>query len=102
MLTVSLIPVMITVLSAAGAQLTDEEAAARLSDWMQSINGKLEKHERVGALIVSRTPWAQENGVLTHTLKIKRDAVEDRYSAELEQAGNRMREGESLFVITVP
>jgi long-chain acyl-CoA synthetase len=93
--------VMITVLSAAAAQLTDEEASTQLADWVKSINTGLEKHERIGAVIASRTPWAQENGVLTHTLKIKRDAVEDRYSEELEQAGDRMRHGEGLFVIPV-
>ncbi len=93
--------VMIAVLSAAGAALSDDEAAAQLSEWVQSINAKQEKHARIGALILSRTPWAQENGVLTHTLKIKRDAVEDRYTEELEQAGDRMRHGEPLFVIAV-
>jgi long-chain acyl-CoA synthetase len=93
--------VMITVLSAAGAALSDEEITAQLCDWMKSINGKLEKHAQVGALIVSRTAWAQENGVLTHTLKIKRDAVADRYAAELSQAGDRLRTGEPMFVVMV-
>ena len=82
-------------------QLSDEEVAAQLCDWVQSINSKLEKHERIGAIVVSRTPWAQENGVLTHTLKIKRDAVAERYHGELEQAGDRMRHGEPLFVLHV-
>ena len=40
--------------------------------------------------------------MLTHTLKIKRDAVEERYAIELEQAGERMRQGEPLFVVMVP
>jgi long-chain acyl-CoA synthetase len=93
--------VMIAVLSAKGAALSDEEVAAALCDWAESINATLEKHERIGALIVSRTPWSQENGILTHTLKIKRDAVEERYSAELEAAGDRMRHGEPLFAIDV-
>jgi long-chain acyl-CoA synthetase len=93
--------VMVAVLSAAGIKLTDEDTSAQLCDWVQSINASLEKHARIGAVIMSRTPWSQENGVLTHTLKIKRDAVEERYSEELEQAGDRMRQGEALFVIPV-
>ena len=93
--------VMITVLSATGAALSDDDVASKLTGWAQSINGKLEKHAQIGALVVSRTAWVQENGVLTHTLKIKRDAVADRYAGELEQAGDRLREGEPLFAIVV-
>ena len=94
--------VMIAVLSAAAAELSDEEVANQLVEWTQSINSKQEKHARIGALIIGRTPWAQENGVLTHTLKIKRDAVDDLYASELEAAGERMRHGEPLFVIHAP
>ena len=39
--------------------------------------------------------------MLTHTLKIKRDAVAERYRAELEQVGDRLRQGEPLFVVAV-
>ena len=81
--------------------MSNDAIAAQLTDWVQSVNQTLEKHERIGALIIGRTPWSQENGVLTHTLKIKRDTVEERYSAELEQAGDRMRHGEPLFVTWV-
>ncbi len=91
--------VMITVLSASALGLAEDEAFGRLRDWVRSVNSGLEKHERIGAVIVSRTPWTQENGVLTHTLKIKRDAVESRYREELKQAGDRMRESDELVVI---
>ncbi|MEE4660351.1 MAG: hypothetical protein V2J89_07775, partial [Halieaceae bacterium] len=93
--------VMMAVLSAAAQGLSDAELDAELRAWVQSINARLEKHERIGAVILSRTPWSQDNGVLTHTLKIKRDAVDERYSEELERAGDRMRTGEPLFVVTV-
>ena len=93
--------VMIAVLAAAAAGVSDDEAASELCEWANTVNAGLEKHERIGALILSRTSWSQENGVLTHTLKIKRDAVEDRYAVELEEAGSRMRHGEPLFVINV-
>ena len=93
--------VMVVVVSEAASAMSDDAIAAQLTDWVQSVNQTLEKHERIGALIIGRTPWSQENGVLTHTLKIKRDTVEERYSAELEQAGDRMRHGEPLFVTWV-
>ena len=89
------------VLAAAAAGVSDDEAASERCEWTNTVNAGLEKHERIGALILSRPSWSQENGVLTHTFKIKRDAVEDRYAVELEEAGNRMRHGEPLFVINV-
>jgi long-chain acyl-CoA synthetase len=93
--------VLVVVVSESAASLSDEEITSQLMDWVQSVNERLEKHERIGALVVSRTPWSQENGVLTHTLKIKRDTVEERYEKQLEEAGDRMRHGEPLFAIWV-
>ncbi len=93
--------VMIAVLSGAGMSQDAEAVAARLREWTLAVNEHLASHERIGALVVSRTPWSQENGILTHTLKIRRDAVEDRFAQEIEAAGDRMREGESMIVIEV-
>ena len=94
--------VMIAVLSAPAMAMDAETVTARLREGVLALNERIEPHERIGALIVSRTPWSQENGVLTHTLKIKRDAVEERFAQEIAAAGDRMRVGEPLFVIEAP
>ena len=73
------------------AEIIEDNGRARIGDV---------KHEQIGALILSREPWSQENDVLTHTLKIKRDELENRYAAEIAAAGDRMREGEPLFAIS--
>ena len=39
-------------------------------------NLKLEAHERLDAVIVCSQPWLIENGLLTPTMKLKRDAIE--------------------------
>ena len=49
------------------------------------INKSLEKHARIGAVIISGGEWLIENGFLTTTLKLKRDRVEAAYG-ELAQA----------------
>jgi len=90
--------VMLLVLTEDTVNMDDQELSAALLEHTAALNSGLDKHEQIGALLVSRTPWSQENGVLTHTLKIKRDQVEERYAAAIAAAGDRMRDSEPLFV----
>jgi long-chain acyl-CoA synthetase len=94
--------VMMLVLSDAAIQRDEDNILAELLDHTAVLNATLDKHEQIGALVVSRTPWSHENGVLTHTLKIKRDQVEERFAEQIALAGDRMRVGEPLFLTTVP
>jgi long-chain acyl-CoA synthetase len=91
--------VMVLVLSDAASGKSDAGIAAALISHCTALNAGLPKHERIGALILSRTQWSQENAVLTHTLKIRRDQVEERFAADIAAAGERMREGEPLFAL---
>jgi len=49
------------------------------------VNKTVEKHARIGALIIATEPWTIENAMLTPTLKIRREEVEGRF-------GKRARE----------
>ena len=44
-----------------------------------SINNKLEKHERIKKIIILKDSWSIENNILTPTMKIKRNVVEEKY-----------------------
>jgi long-subunit acyl-CoA synthetase (AMP-forming) len=46
---------------------------------VEEINSHLEPHERMAGIAICETPWSVESGVLTHTLKVKRDSVADKY-----------------------
>jgi long-subunit acyl-CoA synthetase (AMP-forming) len=46
---------------------------------VEGINSQLEPHERMAGIVICETSWTVESGVLTHTLKVKRDSVADKY-----------------------
>ena len=53
---------------------------AGLADLLKQINAKLESHTRLKYLIIVTEAWSIENEMLTPTLKLKRDAIENKYS----------------------
>ncbi len=90
--------VMVCVLSGLAQQqeraTLEEELLARARD----VNEAVEKHARIGALIVSSEPWTIENGVLTPTLKIKRDEVEERFGERAQTLAREAAEQGRLLV----
>jgi long-subunit acyl-CoA synthetase (AMP-forming) len=60
------------------AELDDE-----LKKLVASVNASLDSHERLMKLVVVEEPWNIENGLLTPTLKVKRNQIESRYAAAL-------------------
>ena len=55
---------------------------ASVLETVEQLNGVVEKHARMGGVILTYEPWSIENGVLTPTLKIKRDQISDRFGEE--------------------
>lgn len=53
--------------------------AAELESTLESLNAELEPHQRLSQLIVTAETWEVDNGLLTPTLKLKRDAIEGRF-----------------------
>lgn len=64
----------------------DPAARARLTGQFQhllaQVNAGVESHEKLACLVLVRETWTIENGFLTPTLKIKRDAIERHYLAQ--------------------
>jgi len=61
-----------------------------LRDLAQAINQDLEPHERIGGVIICQTPWSVDNGILTHTMKVKRDKVAKAYQSLIEEMGQEL------------
>lgn len=58
-----------------------------LNDLLERVNGQLDPHERLSCLVVCKTPWTVENGLITPTLKLKRNEIEKHYAADLPEWG---------------
>src|SRR5712692_2367459 len=64
-------------------QETDEKTL------IQRANERLKgfpRYIRVRRVVATRDPWTVDNGLLTPTLKVKRERVQERFSAEIEHA----------------
>lgn len=77
-------PIGLLVLSIDGKTKDRSLLQQSLSETMQEINNELEKHERLQKLIVMKEEWTIENGLLTPTMKIKRNPIEDKYQPHYE------------------
>ncbi len=47
---------------------------------LEEVNRSLEKHERVERIIIAKEDWTTENNLLTPTLKMRRQQIEERFS----------------------
>jgi len=72
-------PIALVVLNEEARKKPKEEVAARLEATLKSINPTLDKHEVVKKFVVVQEPWSIEDGILTPTLKIKRNKVDAKY-----------------------
>jgi long-chain acyl-CoA synthetase len=82
-------PVALGVLSDIGKAQPREAVQQSFTSLLGSINAKLPTHERVAKLVLMNDPWTIENGLLTPTLKLKRQPMEQRYAALLERVIDR-------------
>jgi long-chain acyl-CoA synthetase len=90
--------VMVAVLTAEAQQKGEDEVHASIVEPVRSVNYGLEKHARIGAVILTREPWTIENEVLTPTLKIKRDNVEQNFGEiAVRLARSAAQQGELLI-----
>ncbi len=62
---------------------TDEKALIRRANERLK---EFPRYIRVRRVVASREPWTVDNGLLTPTLKVRRETVQKRFSAEIERA----------------
>ncbi|MFQ1684430.1 AMP-binding protein [Aeromonas veronii] len=78
-------PIALVQLAESAIKGNREEVNARLEAARVRVNDQLESHAKIRGILVVKTPWNIENGVLTPTMKIKRHLLEQKYA----QVGDR-------------
>ena len=63
-----------------------------------AINGSVEKHARIGAVIVTARTWDIESGFLTTTLKVRRAAIEDVFGDLAQRLALSSAEQKTVFI----
>lgn len=90
--------VMVAVLTDAAQQHAQDVIEASLVESIASINDSVEKHARIGAVIVSKEAWSIDNEVLTPTLKIRREKIDEHFSELAEGLARESAEQGKLLV----
>lgn len=81
-------PVCLIELSETGLALATENKAElekRLTNKLKQVNQAIEHHEVLDRAFIIADVWTPENGLLTPTMKIKRNEVEKNYTALCDQ-----------------
>ncbi len=85
-------PIALIVPSEIGMAKSREELKSLLSKTLEEVNKKLPSYQRVSTLVVVKDAWSMENGLLTPTLKVKRNILGQRYQ-DLLMAWHENKEG---------
>ncbi len=90
--------VVVCVLSDIARQQDRAVIEEALFEQVVKVNEKVEKHARIGAVVMTTEPWTIENEVLTPTLKIRREKVEVRFGERAQELARKSAEkGEILL-----
>jgi long-chain acyl-CoA synthetase len=72
-------PLALITLSDCGKNLDKDELHLQLNELLSNLNTSLEAHEKLSGIFIIDEEWTMENGLLTPSMKIKRNEVEKRY-----------------------
>ncbi len=87
--------VMVCVVTAQHDKTTLEQA---ILEQLTAVNTSVNKHEKIGAIMITSEPWTIENGVLTPTLKIRRDEVEARFGTRAQVMARESAEQRAVLL----
>ena len=69
-------PIALIILSAGGKSRSKEEISKSLSASLAEVNAAVEDYEKLKKAVIMKTDWSITNGLMTPTMKVKRNEVE--------------------------
>ncbi len=73
-------PLCLIQLSEIGKNTSKEAISKMLTDRLNEVNSDLVNYKKISTLIIVNDEWTQQNGIVGPTQKLKRGAIEDKYS----------------------
>ncbi len=73
-------PLCLIQLSEIGKTTSKEVISTMLTDRLNEVNSDLVNYKKISTLIIVKDEWTQQNGIVGPTQKLKRGAIEDKYS----------------------
>ena len=75
-------PLCLIQLSEIGKTTSKEIISTMLTDRLNEVNSDLVNYKKISTLIIVKDEWTQQNGIVGPTQKLKRGAIEDKYSKD--------------------
>jgi long-subunit acyl-CoA synthetase (AMP-forming) len=72
-------PIALVSLSEVGKSESRPEVTERMEESLKALNETLPSYQHIAKIVVVKDEWTVENGLLTPTLKIKRNKMNERY-----------------------
>lgn len=69
-------PIALVNLAESSKKLLQQQLSDSLTETIKQLNPTLEKHEKIEKIVIMKENWTMDNGLLTPTLKTKRNQIE--------------------------
>jgi long-chain acyl-CoA synthetase len=79
-------PIMVLSLNADARKKPRDQVEQELEATMDQVNATLEPHEAVAKIFVTKDAWTIDNGMMTPTMKVRRNEVEKKFGEALAAA----------------
>lgn len=78
-------PIAVVVLTEVARAMPRGDVTSSFKETLEAVNAGLESHEKMSNIVIVADEWTTESGLLTPTLKVKRDQLEKKYSGLISQ-----------------
>lgn len=78
-------PILLVNLSEFCVNLSENEIKNSLLQTLTEANTRLQRYQKIHKIICIKEPWSLENGIVTPTLKIKRNVIQETYNKYYEE-----------------
>ena len=72
-------PIALVNLSENGLNKDSKQVSVELKVHIEKVNQNLANYERISTIVVTKEIWSEQNKLLTPTLKVKRNKIDEKY-----------------------